>query len=458
MSIVQLQMMKNISVLLLSLCMAMVVVSCVEDEEIVTSPECYIVGFSVADIDTEVTIKKADGSDTVIVRTIGGDDIDFNISQVKNTIRTVDSLPNWVDLTKVNPTISSTGYVYIKQEGDTDFRPFVNGNDTVDFTKKVNFMVVATDGVSTKTYTAEMLKRIGEADSLVWTKVSGADLKLNGNHRSVVIENADTLRNDNGTVYRVADRIYVFAENGGAPTVTSSSLLTDAASWRDTISLQAGLDWQSVTAFKGHLYAMGSDGIIYKASDRGATWTAATEKAMVRLLCADNIYMYAYDGVSIVASRDLQTWTACGSADLDMLPQTCISSACYPTKTNTSLDAVVMMGLNAENTDNAVVWYKISSANESLTQDWAYVAVTEENEYPCPRFDNMSMTRYGNELWMIGGDCKAIYTSKDNGISWHLQTEKMSLPEGLGAQVSMVTAGGNLWLISSGGEVWRGEM
>ncbi len=141
-----------------------------------------------------------------------------------------------------------------------------------------------------------------------------------------------------------------------------------------------------------------------------------------------------------------------------MLPQTCVSSVCYPTKTNTNLNAVVMAGMNADNVDNAVVWYKISSENESLNQDWAYVEVTEENEYGCPRLDNMSMTRYGNELWMIGGDCKAIYTSKDNGISWHLQTEKMGLPEDLGAQASMVTAGGNLWLISSGGEVWRGEM
>ncbi len=463
MSIVRLYMIKNISVLMLSLCMAMVVTSCVEDEEVQTSPECYIAGFSVDDISSEVTVKLSDGSDTVITRTISGSSIAFNVSQVKNTIEVVDSLPDWTDLTKVKPSISSTGYVFIKRVDDADFLPFANGSVEVDFTQPVSFRVVATDLVSTKTYTAKMFKRIsGEQDSLMWTKRASSDLHLEGKHRTLVLENVDTLKEQNGDVRQVADRIYVFAENDGTPTVTSSSLITDVSSWSAPVPLPAGLDWQSVTAFKSVLYAHGADGRIYKASDRGTVWNAVSDKVVERLLCADSTYIYAYDGVAIVGSRDLQEWSVCGTTDLDLLPQTCVSSVWHTIKTNSSLSAVVMNGLTDNNTENAVVWYKISSADKSLNQEWNYIQVTDDNAYGCPKLDNMSMAYYNNELMAIGGAYEGIYISRDNGISWKLQTAKKNLPEQLrnnaGTPMSMVVAGGNLWLIRSGGEVWQGKM
>ncbi len=463
MSIVQLRMIKNIGVLLLSLCMAMVVVSCVEDEEIQTSPDCYIASFTVADIVSDVTVTSEDGSEKVETRTISGGEVYFNISQTARTINIVDSLPDWTDLTRIVPTVSSTGYVYIKREGDADFLPFANGSEEVDFTKPVQFLVAATDGVSTSTYTAKIVKhKSGEADSLMWTKVNmllSEALQLDGRHRTVMA--SDTIWKNANEIEKIVDSIYVFAENGGAPTVTAASLSEGGRSWLSPEPLHGGIDWQSVTVFKNKLYALGADGKIYKGTNHGTTWAVAADETVERLLGVDSTYIYAYDGVKIVGSRDLNTWTPCGGSDMDMLPKTDISSVWYTSRTNEALSTVVMTGLTDNNAKNAVVWYKVSSADDELNQEWSYMQVDESNSFGCPKLKNMSMVRYDNVLTAIGGKYEGLYISKDNGLSWKLSVYKKNLPKAVrnieDKEMSLAVGGGYLWLVRSGGEVWKGK-
>lgn len=444
--------MKNIYRLILSLAaVAVLTTSCLESEdEIASSPECVITQFTVADIDSEVTVKLADGRDTTVTRTIGGGSVAFNIDHINNKIYSVDSLPNWADISGVIPTISSTGYVYIKEDGETDFSRFTSGTDSVDFTKPVKFLVIATDGVSTKEYTAQIFKKDSETDSLAWKAVEGADLQLEGAHRTLTL----------------ADRIYVFSESGGQAVVTSSSFLSEGASWRRPAQLtceQGSVDWTSVVVYDGYLYALNSEGRICRSSndERGETWSVVSDRTFVRLLGTDELYIYACDENCIWGSTDLQNWAECGSSDLNMLPETNIASVSYESKTNPAMRNVVMCGLTAANADNAVVWYKVSSANESINQKWNYVQVTAENEYACPKLDNLSIIYHKAELFAIGGNNEGIYLSADNGISWHLQTEKKMLPAEVAGQstpASMTTGDGYLWLIQSGGKVWRGKI
>lgn len=444
--------MKNIYGLLLSLAvMAALATSCMkDDDEIQSSPECVITKFTVGDIDTEVSIKLASGKDTIVTRTIGGSSVAFNIDQINNKIYSVDSLPSWVDISGVIPTINSTGYVYIKEGDETDFHQFVSGTDSVDFTKQVKFLVIATDGVSTKEYTAQIFKKDSEADSLAWKTVDGADLQLEGAHRTLTL----------------ADRIYVFSESEGQAVVTSSSFLSEGASWRKPAQLtceQGSVDWNSVVAYDGYLYALNTEGHICRSTndERGETWSVVSDRVFARLLGTDELYLYACDESGIWGSADLQNWAECGSSDLDMLPETNIATVSYVSKTNPAMRNAVMCGLTSANSDNAVVWYKVSSANESINQKWNYVQVAADNVYACPKLDNLSIICHNAEMYAIGGNNAGIYVSADNGISWHLQTKKKLLPAevtGQGTPASMVAGNGYLWLIQSGGKVWRGKI
>lgn len=444
--------MKNIYGLLLSLAvMAALATSCMKDEdEILSSPECVITKFTVGDIDTEVSIKLASGKDTIVTRTIGGSSVAFNIDQINNKIYSVDSLPSWVDISGVIPTVNSTGYVYIKEGDETDFHQFASGTDSVDFTKPVKFLIIATDGVSTKEYTAQIFKKDSEADSLAWKAVEGADLQLEGAHRTLTL----------------ADRIYVFSESEGQAVVTSSSFLSEGASWRKPAQLtceQGSVDWTSVVAYNGYLYALNTEGHICRSTndERGETWSVVSDRVFARLLGTDELYLYACDESGIWGSADLQNWAECGSSDLDMLPETNIATVSYVSKTNSAMRNAVMCGLTSANSDNAVVWYKVSSANESINQKWNYVQVAADNVYACPKLDNLSIICHNAEMYAIGGNNAGIYVSADNGISWHLQTKKKLLPAevtGQSTPASMVAGNGYLWLIQSGGKVWRGKI
>ena len=444
--------MKNIYGLLLTLAvMATLVTSCMkDDDEIQSSPECVITKFTVGDIDTEVSIKLASGKDTIVTRTIGGSSVAFNIDQINNKIYSVDSLPSWVDISGVIPTVNSTGYVYIKEGDETDFHQFASGTDSVDFTKSVKFLVIATDGVSTKEYTAQIFKKDSEADSLAWKSVEGADLQLEGAHRTLTL----------------ADRIYVFSESEGQAVVTSSSFLSEGASWRKPAQLtceQGSVDWTSVVAYNGYLYALNTEGHICRSTndERGETWSVVSDRVFARLLGTDELYLYACDESGIWGSADLQNWAECGSSDLDMLPETNIATVSYVSKTNSAMRNAVMCGLTSANSDNAVVWYKVSSANESINQKWNYVQVAADNVYACPKLDNLSIICHNAEMYAIGGNNAGIYVSADNGISWHLQTKKKLLPAevtGQSTPASMVAGNGYLWLIQSGGKVWRGKI
>lgn len=444
--------MKNIYGLLLSLAvMAALATSCMKDEdEILSSPECVITKFTVGDIDTEVSIKLASGKDTIVTRTIGGSSVAFNIDQINNKIYSVDSLPSWVDISGVIPTVNSTGYVYIKEGDETDFHQFASGTDSVDFTKPVKFLIIATDGVSTKEYTAQIFKKDSEADSLAWKAVEGADLQLEGAHRTLTL----------------ADRIYVFGESEGQAVVTSSSFLSEGASWRKPAQLtceQGSVDWNSVVAYNGYLYALNTEGHICRSTndERGETWSVVSDRVFARLLGTDELYLYACDESGIWGSADLQNWAECGSSDLDMLPETNIATVSYVSKTNSAMRNAVMCGLTSANSDNAVVWYKVSSANESINQKWNYVQVAADNVYACPKLDNLSIICHNAEMYAIGGNNAGIYVSADNGISWHLQTKKKLLPAEVAGQstpASMVAGNGYLWLIQSGGKVWRGKI
>ncbi len=445
---------------------AMLLGSCLSDDNTTsTSPECAITAFSVADIASDVVIQGSDGLDSTITRTIDGDAVYFNIDQLNNRITSVDSLASWADISQVLPTVTAYGTVYCRQGGDSIFYYFTSGSDSVDFTQKVEFLVVANDQSSSKIYTAEIFKASNNSDSLYWTEESNTVPRLDGRCRAVVLDN----------------RIYVFAETDGRLTVTSADAAMSPLEWSEPSAVsgaEADLDWLSVTVFDGSLFALDVNGTLYRSTSlqEGKTWTKASDATFLRLLAADATYLYAFDGTRVLATADLENWEENGVRNLNMLPAAPVNYAAYTTKTNAALQNVVMLGLSDSDTTHAVVWFKVSAPDDEVDQDWAYVEVTADNAFGLPRLADVQMFRYAGTLYAFGGrDLNAasadeglalayvsVYASSDNGVTWHEQVADVGLPADLNAspeaQVSAVVAADKVWLLQSGGRVWRGSM
>lgn len=433
--------------------------SCIEDEEIETYPECSIRRFSIADIKSEIKAKTENGNDTSYYRTIEGKNIYFNIDQVNKTIVSVDSLPYWTDITRIVPTIESDGYVYYRYDSDSLFVPLNSGTDSIDFTMPVQFAVVSTSGMYTKKYVAKINKSINDVDSLIWRELNTSDFVLNGPHKSMALGN----------------RIYVFSENNGNATVTSSSELSKWLSWRDVKEVEAegaAIDYASICTFKDNFYGLSKDGYIFKSTgeDRGEVWTKVSDKQFERLLGGDGIYLYASDGETIMATKDVENWEADSNMDMDMLPEYPVTMISFNSRTNSNLHTTVMGGLSVNNSDNAVVWYKISSDDPTSNQHWQYMQITEENSNGCPRLENINFIRYDNCLWAMGGKnlsddasvpYECFYRSYDNGLTWRKVNEKVALPQnfvGSDLPASIVVYGKELVLLQSGGHLWSGEI
>lgn len=418
--------------------------SCLSDDDIEATPQCYITAFSVANITTTLVTPASDGSDSTYTRTISGSTIKFSIDQVNGKICSVDSLPSWVDLTRVVPTITHGGNIYAKLNADDKYYSVTSGSDSIDLSTPMDFLVMASDGVSFRHYTVVIYKASASADSLLWTELDN-NLKITEGQKMVVC---------NG-------HLHVFGICNGK-TMTSTS--ENGIQWTDPTPLQTtsdSIDCSSVLAYKERLYATDGNGKLYCSTD-GITWTLATDKQVKTLLACDPTYLYAYDGRDIIATTDLVNWSVNSRGNLDMLPQTDISYTSYTTHTNDALTACVMTGRTENNADNAVVWYKVSSDDEESNQTWDYITVTEENTHPLPAMEGLNMFHYNDALYAVGGTNSVFYKSVDNGITWRKVEQYQFPPTALIANKHIATAvdGNNIYMIQTGENgsvrVWRG--
>ncbi|MCH5176140.1 MAG: hypothetical protein J1F40_09655 [Prevotellaceae bacterium] len=426
-------------------------VACVKDQEVESSPKCAILSFSVSNITSSVTTKKYDSNgnatDTVVRRVVSGSDIHFNIDQVNGRIYTVDSLPKWIDLTRVVPVFSSYGNVFGKVvENDETYYGIASGSDSINFSKTVELLCVSTDGLSSKTYKVDMYRHTSDMDTLEWKSVT-SDLKISGLNKAFSIEG----------------KVFAFAKNAvGENVVTCTD--NDPAAWSAPVVIP--VDCGSIVVFRGAFYGLGADGYIYKSAPAqlATEWEKVSDISVERLLAADDYYIYLYDGMAIIGSADLSTWTEQGSADLDMLPETAINSCNYVSRTNSNMQTVVMTGTTSKNTENGVSWYKVSSTDSNTNQKWSYIRVTADNPYGLPLLGNLSVTRYEGALYAIGVEeegYQTLYRSDDNGITWHVQAEKYLIPADLDAAngaASIVAVGEEMWIIQESGQIWRGSI
>ena len=427
--------------------------SCLSDNNgTSTSSDCAIVDFSVSNITSYVTEKKYDSkgnaTDTIVSRVTLGSDIHFNIDQVNNRIHVIDSLPNWVDITAVVPSYTSFGSVYLKTEtSDGPYSRLFSGVDSIDFSETVQLLCVSTDGLAERIYEVDIFKHKAQTDTLEW-KEATANLAIKGESKAFCADG----------------KVFLFAKNADGNDIVTVADNHDYTEWSApvTIPVQSG----SIVRFNGQFYGLTTDGYIYSSTPdlMAASWEKACDQKVESLLAADDYYLYAYDGIAIIGSSNLEEWEQQGMTDLPLLPETCIASISYPSKTNSNIQTAVMVGLSSQNTENGVTWHKVSSLEKATNQAWAYIQVTNDNPFGMPYLNHLSITYYDNAIFAIGaeeGTYKYLYRSDDNGISWHPLTAKYPLPKGLEAEngaASIVATEEELWIIQENGKVWKGYM
>lgn len=422
------------------------------NNEASSTSDCAIVAFSVSNITNYVTEKKYDShgnaTDTIVARVMTGSDIHFNIDQVKNHIHVVDSLPNWLNITAIVPSYTSYGNVYVEDEsGEVILSRLFSGVDSIDFSKTVHLRCVSTDGLSERHYTVDIFKHKEHTDTLEW-KETTSNLAINGESKSFFTD----------------EKVFVFTQNAEGEDIVTVAEGNDCATWSTpvTIPVKSG----SIVLFKDQFYGLTPDGEIYSATpeEQASSWDKASDEKVESLLAADDFYLYAYDGHAIIGTTDLVQWEQQGMTDLELLPETCIASTSYSSKTNEDIQTAVMVGISSQNSEHGVSWYKVSSLEEATNQDWAYIQVTNDNPFGMPHFDHLSITYYDGSIFAIGaeeGVYKYLYRSDDNGISWHPLTAKYPLPKGLDAEngaASIVATEKDIWIIQENGKVWKGSI
>ena len=430
-------------------CLALVLVSsCIKDEEEAHTPTCAITSISVNDITSYLTTKASDGTDSIYTRTISGKTIKFNIDQVNGRIYSIDSLPSWTNLKRVVASFSYSGELYAKWAGDGNYYQVSNGKDSLDFSTPLDLLVVASDGISTKHYTAVIYRYTANADSMLWSEPITLNIQPTSTPK-LIAESSD---------------LYIFAERDGIPFVSRGTKDSDAwAIVPEMTTTATHLDCQSVQYFQGSFYTLDTDGTIY-ASANGTTWNAASTQKVQRLLAADRYYLYAFDGTQILATTDLNTWATNGMRYMNLLPDQYISSASYNTRTNDNLQVDILAGVSSQQTNHAVVWYKIAAKEQASNQQWDCITVSANNPYPLPVLQNLTIFHYNDALYALGGDNKRFYKSEDNGITWKEMTEYQFPPVALipNKPVSVAVSGEHVIMIQTNNEgsvtMWKGKI
>lgn len=447
--------MKQLYLVLLTLCAAaLTATSCINKDEVVLSSDCGIISFKVGNISSDFTYTDKNGVKHTERRVIDGSYILFNIDQEHGTIETVDSMPFWADFHRVCPTIVCHGNPYLVNP-DGSYWYINSGSDSLDFSRETKIIVASTDGLYRKPYTLKMHKHSQLSDTMIWKPLTDCNLKL------------DT---DDFTPVQFNSRLYIFSAGTDGKTKMTSS--ADGIAWTEPENLRfAGSPTpapvvipSTITTYNNRIYGTDADGKLYSTGN-SMEWSLVDtgDRQLKRTITSDAYYMYALNatGDTILATMDTKAWIPAGTADLDHLPSTFISSASSSSATNPKQQICSLFGLEPDG-KTCAAWFKVSSQLDEINQKWEYINPVEWNKYPMPELTNPTITGANGIYFLTGDDYKSVWKSMDYGISWREQTSVYSMPETLdstnGVARFVLLDDLTLFIIQNGGQVWTGEL
>lgn len=350
------------------------------------------------------------GNDTIIKTVLTGSSYYMTVDQVNNQIYNNIELPLGTDLAHVLLSDISTknNSIATLKDPSTGKYALISASDSIDFTTPRILRVYSSDLTYERDYTMTLTASKTDGMKLGWKKTA-TESALEGWTDKNLIAFADSVRLvDRGIV--VKDSI-AYRVNG---TMVQQS--KDLNNWEDVASANLSILLGVATT---EIFALGTDGKMKHSEDNGLTWQDETLDEDASLLPVSQIAL-----------------TSWNYAPID------------------SADYVLMAGTNQEG--SICLWRKVSQyGGDSKGGQWVFMPIESDNYFVLPQQNNLSLAYLDKTVYALGSN-KTMYTSRDQGITWH-PNSNYALPDDIqGTEFVMtVDTQGNLWLVTNAGQVWK---
>lgn len=409
-------MMKRIAIsLIYPLIGALLMISCLGGEETTElSSNVALLSFSVGDLKTTHTFKKADGTDSTYTTKISGSAVKFVIDHTNHLVYNTDSLAYNTNVKQVLVNVKANGGIcYLKPDGEA-----ASVEDSIDFTQPVTFCVTSYDEQFRRNYIASINVHQVDPKKTAWNKVESPTNLPALNRLKAFVKN---------------DSLYVIGTDADGAYYTASAPLTDYTNWTTTACSGIEGEWIATLLVNEVFYLKTSAGLY--SSEDAITWTVAGDDAEVNALPGGGL-------------------------------ERSVAWFCQPLKTNKNIIRTTFVNTPEAADTCAQVWFKLSTE-----ESWVEVEPKGTNIYGCPNLENLAVIQYADKMYAFGGKSigkrkvaleafSACYESRDNGVTWKVNDEALSLPEefeGRDDAFTSTTDGEYVWVVWSDGDVWRGR-
>ncbi|RHJ86525.1 DUF6242 domain-containing protein [Parabacteroides sp. AM08-6] len=413
--------MKKKLVLFITGCFVFLLSSCLGSNEIdyELSKDCQILTFSLSS-DSVPELKN----------------VVFTIDQINGLIFNADSMPYGTELKdKVICTVNLATTVWgcqVIQEAIGDTISW-NLQDSLDFSKPVQFINTLWDGETTKKYTAQLNIHQVVPDSMVWTvyseNIAGEAIK----------EEKTIVFGEEGSAFYY---MYMQPVNASKGYLLYRSAVSDGRNW-EPLSLTGlpadNLRLSQIDEYEGNLYVITTDGLLYRSAN-GTDWTLVEGAPSIKTLLgsikvSDDFTgsgkqqsamaaIVDQNGVATFARMDKSMEWKSGNTVSAGFPMSGFGNVSYNSMFRAYL--MVVAGRTENNSLTNTVW----GTSDGLV--WANFT-DEETETFSVR-EGVSVIQYDNRMFMVGGIDAAgkasseIYMSQDYGVTWNLSDTLTVMP------------------------------
>ena len=437
---------------LLSAVLSLTLGSCILENEVSTSSEAVITSFTMGYYKVAFHDINVERRDTVVYITEGGVMFPMTIDQLNNRIYNTDSLTYGSIINAVTSTVYSTGTLFYSYADDPETTYLWKGSDSLDFTRKMYFIVVSTDGTYTRTYSVDVNVAKVFDDSVKWTERDSEGFPLMTGLSSVVRK----------------DTIYCFGRDAqGAASVSFRDVVQ--GKWYGAIALSgyASDGWSGEVAICNGCFYTVSGGVLY-GSDDALSWKSVRNGINSLMIpVGDNGELWAISQDNkILHSTDMTEWDTVQAVP-EKFPLSRTNVVTQRLATNKNITRTVVTGLT-EGSPYASVWIKLS-----VDSVWTMVDQPERTELRLPALKNLSVIRYNGNLYAFGLNSEWFRQSCDNGVTWYecdsyivddnSWDQYMQLPPSFKFKENASTGftctvdnTGSMWIMNEKGKVWRG--
>ena len=408
------------------------------------APYALVRSFSLGNIRSAYPAFTSDGKDTVSVRTVDMSSFLFTIDQATGEIYNNDSLLFSTNVTKVVTNITADGLLSLYVDSIADYVAYSNG-DSVDFSTPRKMRVHSFDGQFYKDYTITINVHQVNPDKMVWSEWDA-------------VEGVEPVR-----AIELAGQMCLFGSKNGNPVVAKSEIGGEPL-WvvADVAGLPAAADFSTVHMYGSSLYAI-ANGNLYASVD-AENWSLVLEgKALVSITVAsDDAGKFVVAGENgFFCSNDAVSFVEAGTVP-EGFPMYGVSALSYPLSHNRNIIRHIAIGYDTPAMDGkARVRTRLS--NETEWVDYEH----DGSSYACPSLKGLSVVRFDNFLYALGGPGKAdgvdvpafssFFISRDNGITWKRPSDfYQCMDEGLVGNESpfavAVDSNNFIWIFNSGAE------